>query len=328
LPHNDPALADQILAALDFTGDEVVTAANKEEMPIRQALIETSVITEPDKKLLAAIAEKAGDAAGEWAPYLEKERKAELIDYLWGRDVLDFLNAHPEAKFEPAEFASLLRKLNVRLYSIASSLAAHADEVHLTVAVVRYASNGRQREGVCSSWLASRIDNETEIPCFITAGKGFRLPGPEQDTPIIMCGPGTGIAPFRAFLQERSATNAKGGAWLFFGEIHEETCYFYKDEWDAYIDDGALTKVTTAWSRDQGEKVYVQHRIMDEGPQFWDWLERGAIFYVCGDAARMAPDVDRALHHVIQNDGGKTEEEAAAYVEQMKEDKRYRRDVY
>lgn len=328
LPHNDPKLADDILAALGFGGDEIVPNASKVEVPIRQALIESYAITAPDRKLLAAIAEKAGEAASEWAPLLDKDRKADLIDYLWGREVIDFLLAHPEAKFSPAEFVATLRKLNVRLYSIASSLAANPDEVHLTVAVVRYESLGRRRQGVCSSWLAERIDKESEIPCFITPGKGFRLPEPEEETPIIMCGPGTGIAPFRAFLQERQANRAKGEAWLLFGEIHERTCFFYQDEWQGFLEDGTLTRLTTAWSRDQQEKVYVQHKIIDEGATFWQWLERGAIFYVCGDAARMAPDVDRALHNIVQNHGGMSESDAAAYVEQMRADKRYRRDVY
>lgn len=328
LPHNDPNLVAELLVTLDLSGDEIVTNPKKAEVPLRQALTESYVITAPDKKFLAALAEKAGDAASGWAPLLAADKKAELSDYLWGRETIDFLLAHPEAKFTAEEFAGLLRKLNVRLYSIASSLAANPDEVHLTVAVVEYESFGRKRQGVCSSWLAERIGENTDIPCFITAGKGFRLPEPEEETPIIMCGPGTGIAPFRAFLQERKTSSAKGDAWLLFGEIHEDTCFFYKDEWEAYQADGTLQKLTVAWSRDQDHKIYVQHKIVEEGAAFWEWLERGAIFYVCGDAERMAPDVDKAMHQVIQTHGGKSEEEAAAYVEQMKADKRYRRDVY
>ena len=198
----------------------------------------------------------------------------------------------------------------------------------LTVAIVEYESKGRKRQGVCSSWISERVTEDCAIPCFITPGKGFRLPEPDEDIPIIMCGPGTGIAPFRAFLQERKKTNAKGDAWLFFGEIHEQSCYFYKDEWEEYLADGTLNKVSTAWSRDQDEKVYVQHKIIEEGAHFWSYLEKGAIFYVCGDAERMAPDVDKALHQVIMQHGGKSEEEAAEYVSEMKAGKRYRRDVY
>ncbi len=326
LPQNDPELVGELLATLGFSGDELVPNPAKEEVPIRTALTGNYAITTPDKKLLKAIAERAPDAA--WADLLEPDKKTDLANFLWGRDVIDLLRAHPEVTFEPADFVALLKKLNIRLYSIASSQAANPNEVQLTVALVEYHSHERKRQGVCSSWLGQRIGSDTPIPCFVTPGKGFRLPAPDQDIPVIMCGPGTGIAPFRAFLQERKATAAKGNAWLFFGEIHEEHCYFYHDEWEAYLADGTLDKVTTAWSRDQEEKVYVQHTIIEQGADFWAWLERGAIFYVCGDAERMAPDVDKALHQIIETHGGKSAEDAAAYVEQMRTDKRYRRDVY
>ena len=226
------------------------------------------------------------------------------------------------------EFVGILKKLNVRLYSIASSLAAKPNECHLTVALVEYESHGRTRKGVCSSWMAQRTDENTPVRCFITPGKGFRLPDPDEDVPIIMIGPGTGIAPFRAFLQNRQATKAKGKAWLFFGEIHADTCFLYAEEWDQYLEDGTLDRVTTAWSRDQAEKIYVQHKITENGADLWEWLEQGAIVYVCGDAERMAPDVDAALHGLISQHGGKTTDEANEYVEQMRKDKRYRRDVY
>ena len=328
LPQNDPSLVEEMISVLGCTGDEPVVDPKKQETTLRAALTETCVIAAPNKKFLTVLAEKVGDAASDWAPLLEADKKAELADYLWGRDTIDFLLAHPEAKFEAAEFVSLLRKLNVRLYSIASSLAAQPDSVHLTVATVQYEAHGRKRQGVCSSWLAERIDESTDIPCFISPGKGFRLPEPDEDVPVIFIGPGTGIAPFRAFLQERKVTNAKGKAWLFFGEIHEASTFFYRDEFEAYLADGTLEKITTAFSRDQDEKIYVQHRIAEEGETFWQWLDQGAIVYVCGDAERMAPDVDKAIHGLIQEFGGKSEEEAAAYVEQMKTDKRYRRDVY
>jgi sulfite reductase (NADPH) flavoprotein alpha-component len=218
--------------------------------------------------------------------------------------------------------------VQIRLYSISSSLRAFPDEVHLTVATVRYTSHGRARKGVASTFLAERITPETLIPTFINPGKGFRMPPAEESTPVIMCGPGTGIAPFRAFCQERKATGAKGKAWLFFGEISAQTDYFYAREWRDYLADGTLTRLDTAFSRDQAEKIYVQHRIEQNAAEFWKWLEEGAIFYVCGDANRMANDVDRALHKVIESAGGKTPEQAAEYVAQMKTDKRYRRDVY
>jgi sulfite reductase (NADPH) flavoprotein alpha-component len=328
-PTNDPALVDDTLAALGFSGTEIVkhpkTAA---EVPIRQALIEGALITEIDNKLIKAIVEKTGGNT----PLAElslPEKKEDLKNYLWGRFVIDLLLENPTAKFTPEEFMLTQKKLNIRLYSISSSQKAHPEEVHLTIATVRYTSHGRVRGGVASTFLAERVTpNETLIPCFVNHGKGFRLPEPQDVTPIIMCGPGTGIAPFRAFLEERKATNAKGKAWLFFGEVSSKSCFFYQDEFEAYLADGTLTKLSTAWSRDQAEKIYVQHKMLEAGAELWAWLEQGAIFYVCGDASRMALDVDRALHAIIEKEGGKTVDEAAAYVLAMKEAKRYRRDVY
>ncbi len=328
-PTNDPALVDDTLKALGFAGSEIVkhpkTAA---EVPIRQALIEGALITEIDNKLIKAIVEKTGGKTP-LTELSQPEKKEDLKNYLWGRFVIDLLLENPTAKFTPEEFIATQKKLNIRLYSISSSQKAHPDEVHLTVATVRYTSHGRARSGVCSSFLAERVTpNETLIPCFVNHGKGFRLPEPHEETPIIMCGPGTGIAPFRAFLEERKATSAKGKAWLFFGEVSSKSCYFYKDEFDAYLADGTLTKLSTAWSRDQAEKIYVQHKMLENSAEFWAWLEQGAIMYVCGDAARMAGDVDKAMHTIIEKEGGKTPEEAAAYVQAMKDAKRYRRDVY
>ncbi len=326
--HNDPELVTDVLDALGFSGDETVTAPNKEDMPLRQALTENCAITAVDKKFLNKLVEKVGDDAADIAQLLLPESKAALSDHLWGREIIDFLLRFPDVKWEPREFVGILKKLNVRLYSIASSLAAKPNQCHLTVALVEYESQGRRRQGVCSGWLSRRLDEDTPIPCFVTPGKGFRLPDPDQEVPVIMIGPGTGIAPFRAFLQHRQATEAKGKAWLFFGEIHEDTCYFYQEEWEAYLADGTLDRVTTAWSRDQADKVYVQHKVTEHGADLWQWIGQGAILYLCGDAERMAPDVDKALLGVIAEHGGKSAEEAAAYIEQMLKDKRYRRDVY
>lgn len=328
-PTNDPALVEDTLKALGFSGTEIVKhPKTTADVPIRQALIEGALITEVDNKLIKAIVEKTGGNTP-LAELSQPEKKEELKNYLWGRFVIDLLLENPTAKFTPEEFIATQKKLNIRLYSISSSQKAHPDEVHLTVATVRYNSLGRARSGVCSAFLAERVTpNETVIPCFVNHGKGFRLPEPHEETPIIMCGPGTGIAPFRAFLEERKATNAKGKAWLFFGEVSAKSCYFYKDEFDAYLTDGTLTKLSTAWSRDQVEKIYVQHKMLENSAEFWAWLEQGAIMYVCGDAARMAGDVDKAMHTIIEKEGGKTPEEAAAYVQAMKDAKRYRRDVY
>lgn len=328
-PQNDPALVDDMLAALGFSGTEIVkhpkTAA---EVPIRQALIEGALITEIDNKLIKAIVEKTGGNTP-LAELALPEKKEDLKNYLWGRFVIDLLLENPTAKFTPEEFMLTQKKLNIRLYSISSSQKAHPEEVHLTIATVRYTSHGRARGGVASTYLAERVTpNETLIPCFVNHGKGFRLPEPQDVTPIIMCGPGTGIAPFRAFLEERKATNAKGKSWLFFGEVSSKSCFFYQDEFEAYLADGTLTKLSTAWSRDQAEKIYVQHKMLEAGAELWAWLEQGAIFYVCGDASRMANDVDKALHTIIEKEGGKTPEEAVAYMQALKDAKRYRRDVY
>lgn len=328
-PTNDPVLVDDTLAAAGLTGTEIVkhpkTAA---EVPLRQALIEASLLTEIDNKLIKAIVDKTAGAT----PLAElslPEKKEELKKYLWGRFVIDLLLENPTAKFEAQEFVSCLKKLNIRLYSISSSLKAHPEQVHLTVATVKYNSFGRERGGVASTFLAERVTlGETPIPVFVNLGKGFRLPDPSEDVPVIFCGPGTGIAPFRAFLEERKMTGAKGKAWLFFGEVSEKTCYFYKDEFEGYLADGTLSKLTTAWSRDQAEKIYVQHKMLEESAELYAWLEQGAIFYVCGDASRMAVDVDKALHTIIEKEGGKTPEEAVAYMAALKEAKRYRRDVY
>jgi sulfite reductase (NADPH) flavoprotein alpha-component len=327
-PTNCPDLVEEILAALKLDGDAMVMSPTKEEKSLRETLTNDCAITAPDKKFLKLLAEKAGAGASEWAGLLEIEKKAELADYLWGKELFDFLLAHPAVQFEAQEFVITLKKLLIRLYSIASSLKAYPDEVHLTVATVTYESFGKKRKGVCSTFLSDRIDASTPIPTFINAGKGFRLPEPDDATPIIMVGPGTGIAPFRAFMQERKATNAKGKAWLFFGDQTRANDYLYEDEWEVYQKDGFLHKLDLAFSRDQEHKIYVQTRMKERAADFWAWLEEGAIMYVCGDASRMAKDVNTALHEIIAEEGGKSAEEVAAYVEQMKADKRYRRDVY
>lgn len=330
LPTNCPELVNEVISALGHNGDESVTDLDGKPVTLREALTSSCAITIPDRKFLAAVVERApGAAADELKVFLEPDRKDELNARLYGREVIDFLLQFPAAKFTPQEFVSLNKKVQIRLYSISSSLRAHPDQVHLTVATVRYHSHGRARKGVASTFLAERVTvGETPIPTFINPGKGFRLPAPGEDTPVIMCGPGTGIAPFRAFLQERKATGAKGRAWLFFGEISAKTDFFYEDEWAQYLKEGVLTRLDTAFSRDQAEKIYVQHRIEQAAEEFWKWLEAGAIFYVCGDASRMASDVDKALHRVIETAGGRTPEQASEYVVQMKADKRYRRDVY
>ncbi len=324
-PTNNPALVEEILSVLGFSGEEQVPDPNGNTLSIREALTRSYVITEKDKKLLAAIAEKDPTAA-HFVPMTTPEGKAELEAYVWGREVIDPLLAHPAAKFTPEEFVKCLRKLQPRLYSIASSQKAHATEVHLTVAAVRYESHGRKREGVCSTFLSDRADN-APVPVFVHTAKHFRVPE-DLTTPVIMVGPGTGIAPFMAFLQERKVSGATGKNWLFFGDQKSETDFLYREELEAWQEEGVLHKLSTAFSRDQAEKIYVQHRMLEEAGELFEWLEQGAFFYICGDASRMAKDVDAALHKVVETAGGKSPEEAAAYVEELKKSKRYRKDVY
>jgi len=324
-PTNNPALVEEILGVLGFSGDEPVTDPNGNPLSIREALTRSYVITEKDKKLLAAIAEKDPTAA-HFAPMVTPEGKAELEAYVWGREVIDPLLDHPAARFTPEEFVKVLRKLQPRLYSIASSQKAYPDAVHLTVAAVRYESHGRKREGVCSTFLADRADNSS-VPVFVHTAKHFRVPE-ELSTPVIMVGPGTGIAPFMAFLQERKASGATGKNWLFFGDQKSATDFLYREELEAWQAEGVLHKLSTAFSRDQADKIYVQHRMLEAAQELFEWLEHGAYFYICGDASRMAKDVDAALHKVVEMAGGKSPEEAAAYVEELKKSKRYRKDVY
>ena len=325
-PSNEPALVEKILETLGFSGEEVVPNADKIPVPIREALSKSYIITVPDKKLLAAIAEK--DSSAEFLKdLLDPDLKTSLDEYIWGRDVLDPLLEFTAAKFTPEEFAGVLRKLQPRLYSIASSRSVVGENVHLTVAVVRYESYNRPRAGVASSFLAERADGQGAVPVFYHTAKHFRVPE-DPGTAMVMVGPGTGIAPFRAMLQERAATGAAGKNWLFFGEQRSASDFFYREEFERYQADGVLSKFDTAFSRDQDFKIYVQHRILERAAELYDWFERGAIFYICGDAARMAKDVDAALHEVVQKAGGKTPEQAIEYIDALKKAKRYRKDVY
>lgn len=325
VPANCPELVDDLIKLIGAGGEEAVTTPDGSETALRHALSHNFVITQPTKKLLQAVVEKAPDSA--LVELLKPENKADLEKHLWGREVYDVLAENPSAKFTPAEFVDLLNKLQPRLYSISSSPKAHPGEVHLTVGVVTYESHGRRRKGVCSTFLADRVSDETPLPVFVQKSHGFRLPE-SGDTPVIMVGPGTGIAPFRAFLEERKATGSKGRNWLFFGDQHEATDFLYREQLGAFQSEGFLTRLSLAFSRDQHEKIYVQNRMTENAEELFKWLEEGAHFYVCGDAKRMAKDVDAALHKVIETVGGRSPEEAAEYVNALKKDKRYQRDVY
>ena len=324
-PTNDPELVGEIIHAIGAKGDEPVTAA-KTQKGLREALLRDFSITQPTPKFLRAITERANSSTL-LKDLMHAGRKEDLDRYLWGMEVIDFLNEHPSAKFSPEEFVGLLTKLQPRLYSVASSLRAFPDQVHFIVDVIRYESHGRERKGVCSSFMAERAEN-VPVPVYPTSAKHFHLPE-NPDMPIIMIGPGTGVAPFRAFLQERHALGAKGKNWLFFGAQRESCDYAYKEDFDQFKRDGLLTRLDCAWSRDQAHKVYVQHRLLENGAEIWKWIDgEGAQFFVCGDARRMAKDVDAALRKIVKEQGGKSVEQANEYVEKLKSDKRYKRDVY
>ena len=323
-PTNDPALVDEIIKILGAKGDEAVKSPSR-ETTLREALLRDCRITQTAPKFLKAVAERA-TAAPLLTDLLKPERKQDLDTYLWGMEVIDFLIEHPSIKWAPQEFVDVLAKLQPRLYSISSSLKAQPNQVHFTIDVVKYESRGRQRKGVCSTFLAERA-GDVPVPVFPNTSK-FRLPE-DGNTPIIMVGPGTGIAPFRAFLQERKAVGAKGKNWLFFGSQHKHCNYFYEEELEGLKRDGVLTRLDCAWSRDQEGKSYVQHKMLENAAEIWKWMDaEGAQFFVCGDARRMAKDVDAALRTIFQEKGGKTEEQTNEFVEKLKIDKRYKRDVY
>ena len=325
-PQNNPQLVQGLLDALHFSGNEEVKNKEGETFSIREGLLKHYQITQPSKQFLEAVIEKSPDSGG-LRDLMHPDKKKELDRYLWGLEIIDFLLDAPSIRFTPEEFATKLRKLQPRLYSVGSSLKAFPEQVHFIIATVRYESHGRKREGVASTYLADRIDSTKPVPMFVHVAKGFRLPE-ENDKPIIMVGPGTGIAPFRAYLQERKATGATGKNWLFFGEQRSKCDFFYREEFETLQKEGVLTRFDTAFSRDQAHKIYVQHRLLENAKDVYAWLQEGAHFFVCGDEARMAKDVDVALHQVVAKEGGLTPEAAVAYVEALRKEKRYKRDVY
>ena len=322
-PTNCSDLVRDLLEALKCDGEEGVTGPGSQEVSLRKALSDSYDITKPSKELLQAAASDSPILR----ELLEPVRKEDLKQWLWGREVIDILAAAPNFRPPPSDFISLLKPLAPRLYSISSSPKAHVNEVHLTVGIVRHETHGRGRKGVCSTFLADRAQDPVSVPVFVQSAHGFRLPA-ANDVPIIMVGPGTGVAPFRGFLHERQAMGAQGRNWLFFGEQRAASNFYYRDEFEAMVGSGLLTRLSTAFSRDQADKVYVQNRMLEEASTLWEWLEEGAHFYVCGDALRMAKDVEAALHCVIKTAGGRSGEAAQAYVDKMRADQRYQRDVY
>lgn len=329
-PQNNPETVDALIETLGFSRNEIVQLPREgKSMTVYDALLSQFSLGSITKKFVQLVHDRATSA-------LEKEKlelvlnnpdPAEQKAWLDAREFIDIAEEFPSAKFQPQEYIEQLRKLVPRLYSISSSPAKYPTAIELTIAVVRHQSNGRHREGTCSTYLAERVAlNKPEVPVFV-ASSHF---GPPEDdnAPIIMVGPGTGIAPFRSFLQDRAAHGAKGKNWLFFGDQHKETDFLYADELQAYLASGLLTKLSTAFSRDQEYKIYVQDRMREHGAEIWKWLEEGAYFYVCGDAKRMAKDVDAMLHEIIATHGKLWPDAASEYIKQLKQSKRYQRDVY
>lgn len=322
IPHNAEDVVRAVLTASQLDSESEVTLKDT-SFTLIEALRTQLDITALSKPVLNRYNEIA---QSEKLDGIINDKDA-LNAFIAGRDLADLLLTYPSEALTAQGLVSALRKLPPRLYSIASSLKAHDEEVHLTVGVVRYDSHGRKRKGVCSTFLADRIEEGQKAEVFVTANKNFKLPD-NPETPIIMVGPGTGIAPFRAFIEERAATNAPGKNWLFFGDQHYQTDFLYQLEWQDYLNDGVLTKIDVAFSRDQPHKVYVQDRMLENSKELFQWLENGASFYVCGDASRMAHDVDKALHSIVATEGNLSESAAAEYVKALKNDKRYLRDVY
>ena len=316
LPRNPDRLVQEFLEKLGLAGDAGLT----------ETVASTLILNRAGKKFVKAIAEKAaGPARDRLQAVCADEKK--LDEYVFDRDVVDVLLDAPGVKFDPAEIPTLLNKIAPRLYSIASSPDHEKGHVHLTVAVVQYTTHGRAKQGLASGYLA-RLAAQNSVPVYVQPTRHFHLPPPDRD--IIMVGPGTGIAPFRAFLQHRHHHGHTGRNWLFFGDQHAATDFLYGDEFAGLQKSGRLHKLSTAFSRDQAEKIYVQHRMQEEGAELWRWLEKGAYFYVCGDAKRMAKDVHQALLELVAQHGGKTPEQAEEYVSGTlaKTEKRYLKDVY
>ncbi|NWO11474.1 assimilatory sulfite reductase (NADPH) flavoprotein subunit [Chromohalobacter salexigens] len=321
VPQNDPVYVDELLAALRLDGE----APFEEGRQLRDALLNDFEVTTLTRPFLNHWAEISDDA--ELRRLLDEESRDELREWLQGRHIIDVLEHFPVEGLEADTFIRALRKLPPRLYSIASSQAAAPDEVHLTVAVVRYETHGRARGGVATTYLADRVQPGDSVPIYIDHNKHFKLPD-DDAAPIVMIGPGTGVAPFRAFLQEREARGASGDNWLFFGDRRRRSDFLYQAEWLQWRKTGLLSRLDVAFSRDQQDKVYVQDRLREQAATLYDWLQAGAYVFVCGDAERMAPDVHQALLDVIREQGEYDEEAAAEYLRDLQQQKRYQRDVY
>ncbi|NRF01665.1 assimilatory sulfite reductase (NADPH) flavoprotein subunit [Bacillus subtilis] len=325
-PENDPELVELLLKEMNWDPEEIVTLNKQGDVrPLKEALIYHYEITVLTKPLLEQAAQLTGN--DELRELLAPGNEENVKAYIEGRDLLDLVRDYGPFSVSAQEFVSILRKMPARLYSIASSLSANPDEVHLTIGAVRYDAHGRERKGVCSILCAERLQPGDTLPVYVQHNQNFKLPK-DPETPIIMVGPGTGVAPFRSFMQEREETGAEGKAWMFFGDQHFVTDFLYQTEWQNWLKDGVLTKMDVAFSRDTEEKVYVQHRMLEHSAELFEWLQEGAAVYICGDEKHMAHDVHNTLLEIIEKEGNMSREEAEAYLADMQQQKRYQRDVY
>ncbi|ARB38521.1 assimilatory sulfite reductase (NADPH) flavoprotein subunit [Bacillus subtilis] len=325
-PENDPELVELLLKEMNWDPEEIVTLNKQGDVrPLKEALISHYEITVLTKPLLEQAAQLTGN--DELRELLAPGNEENVKAYIEGRDLLDLVRDYGPFSVSAQEFVSILRKMPARLYSIASSLSANPDEVHLTIGAVRYDAHGRERKGVCSILCAERLQPGDTLPIYVQHNQNFKLPK-DPETPIIMVGPGTGVAPFRSFMQEREETGAEGKAWMFFGDQHFVTDFLYQTEWQNWLKDGVLTKMDVAFSRDTEEKVYVQHRMLEHSAELFEWLQEGAAVYICGDEKHMAHDVHNTLLEIIEKEGNMSREEAEAYLADMQQQKRYQRDVY
>jgi sulfite reductase (NADPH) flavoprotein alpha-component len=333
LPENRAKAVAEVLAALGFTGDERVLDHYKMEISFEEALRTRLSIGALARGSIGQYAKLPGAAnvggrgLGELKAMVGPEGRAKAEEYCYGREFIDLLTDFPGAVEKPQELFNVLQRLVPRLYSIASSQALHPHVAETSVRVVLYDAHGRARQGVCSGELGERAPMGTTLPVFLHANQNFRLPE-DGSTPVIMVGPGTGVAPFRAFLEERQATGARGDNWLFFGDQHEASDFLYQEQFAAMQKDGTLTRLDTAFSRDQAKKIYVQDRMGEHAAELYAWIERGAHFYICGDASRMAKSVELALADAIANGAGITPDAAAEFIKTMKKQRRYQQDVY
>lgn len=322
IPENAPDLIEEFLQSAQLDGRERI--AYKEELSVS---FEEVLRRHLDLRTINGGVLQAYAKICDHPKLLELALDREQVKtYAWGRDIVDVIHEFPSS-LRAGDWARLLRPLSGRLYSIASSLAAHPNEVHLTVAAVRYEGYGRKKKGLCSTYIADLWEEGKTARVYFHHNKNFRLPQ-DPGTPIIMVGPGTGIAPFRAFVEERAAIGATGKNWLFFGDQHYNHDFLYQTEWQDYLKRGILSRLDLAFSRDQPEKIYVQDRMRERGKDIWEWIDSGAYFYVCGDASRMAKDVHQTLIDIIAQYGGMGAEDASSYLKQMGKDRRYGRDVY